>query len=135
MTLTKKELMQRISEETALPKAQVERVVSLFTQYVTQGLQGGQKVFVSRLGTFSLRRRGPRTARNPKTGALLSVPAVTFPTFSFSRSVREAVRDTLPHGQGSLEETEEQEAQHHSQQQLQYQQQKKRDSKLFGWLP
>ncbi|OEH73948.1 histone family DNA-binding protein [Cyclospora cayetanensis] len=135
ITVTKKELLQRICAETGLPRTQVERVVGLLTEYINENLAKGKKVFVSRLGTFSTRRRGPRTARNPKTGDAIEAPAATFPSFSFAKSIREAVRDTIPLDTEEENEADGKPLQHFPQHAQQQHQQKKQDSKLFGWLP
>ncbi|KAL8273473.1 hypothetical protein Esti_002539 [Eimeria stiedai] len=130
-TVTKRELVERVAVELSLPRSQVEKTVSLFNTFIQQDLAAGKKVYVSKLGTFGLRRRGPRAARNPKTGTPLEAPAATFPSFSFSRNVKEAVRDTLPLFEDAEETAPPQQAHQHRQQQHNT----KKDSKLFGWLP
>ncbi|KAL8435010.1 hypothetical protein ACSSS7_002768 [Eimeria intestinalis] len=130
-TVTKRELVERVAVELSLPRSQVDKTVSLFNTFIQQDLAAGKKVYVSKLGTFGLRRRGPRTARNPKTGAPLEAPAATFPSFSFSRNVKEAVRDTVP----LFDEAEETPPPQQSHQHRQQQHHTKKDSKLFGWLP
>ncbi|KAL8444766.1 hypothetical protein Emed_006081 [Eimeria media] len=130
-TVTKKELIERVAVELSLPRSQVEKTVSLFNTFIQQDLSAGKRVYVSKLGTFGLRRRGPRTARNPKTGAPLEAPAATFPSFSFSRNVKEAVRDTVP----LIEDAEDTPPPHQTHQHRPQQHHTKKDSKLFGWLP
>ena len=121
----------------SLPRSQVDTILSLFIDKIKDELTKGKKVYISRLGTFHLRRRGPRTARNPKTGAPIDAPAATFPSFSFSGNIKEAVRDTLPLSGQTEEETGETEEQQqpHPRSHNQQQQQGKNNSKLFGWLP
>ncbi|KAL8441898.1 hypothetical protein Emag_006820 [Eimeria magna] len=130
-TVTKRELVERVAVELSLPRSQVEKTVSLFNTFIQQDLAAGKRVYVSKLGTFGLRRRGPRSARNPKTGAPLEAPAATFPSFSFSRNVKEAVRETVP----LFEDAEESPPPHQTHQHRQQQHHTKKDSKLFGWLP
>ncbi|KAL8426885.1 hypothetical protein Efla_002493 [Eimeria flavescens] len=130
-SVTKKELIERVAVELSLPRSQVEKTVNLFNAFVQQDLVAGKRVYISRLGTFSLRRRGSRSARNPKTGEALEAPAATFPSFSFSRSIKEAVRNTIP----LSEAAEGSPAEQQPPQQRQQQHPNKKDSKLFGWLP
>lgn len=126
-TVTRKDLIEKLSTELSVPRSQIEKVLNLFASHITQELANGKKVYISKLGTFGLRRRGPRPARNPKTGEVLEAPAATFPSFSFSRNIREAVRDTLPlfdDGEGTSDQQEEVTPK-----------QDKKEPKLFGWLP
>lgn len=107
--VTRRELIARIAAQSGAPKVEVESIINSFLASIQEELQKGKKVFVSRLGTFSLRRRGPRTARNPRTGEQLDIGAATFPAFSFSKGVREAVRDVLPlHAEESQDEDDQQ---------------------------
>lgn len=120
--------MERISGEHSTPRSQVERIINSFISEIQRELASGNKVYISKLGTLGLRHRGPRTARNPKTGVLVEAAAATFPIFSFSKNIKEAVRDTRPLHQDT-EEADNQPQKHQPQQQ-----QQAKDSRLFGWL-
>ncbi len=50
-------------------------------------LNRGEKVVISNFGTFRVKSRQPRTGRNPKTGAQVSVPARRGVRFKASKNL------------------------------------------------
>ncbi|CBZ54110.1 putative DNA-binding protein HU, partial [Neospora caninum Liverpool] len=94
--VTRKDLVASVAAELQLSRADVERTVGALLRHIAASLEQGQKVSISKFGSFGLRRRGERVARNPRTGEPLNVPATTFPTFSFSKVLKDKVRDVMP---------------------------------------
>ena len=66
MTLTKRELVMRIGEETGLNQAQVFEVVQKTLNYITEALAKGGKVELRNFGVFDVKIRKARVGRNPK---------------------------------------------------------------------
>jgi nucleoid DNA-binding protein len=66
MTLTKRELVMRIGEETGLKQAQVFEVVQKTLNYITEALAKGGKVELRNFGVFDVKIRKARVGRNPK---------------------------------------------------------------------
>jgi nucleoid DNA-binding protein len=56
---------------------------------IRQGLIRGEKVVVSNFGTFRVKSRQPRTARNPKTGETVTVPGRRGVRFKASKNLLE----------------------------------------------
>ncbi|WP_420632743.1 HU family DNA-binding protein [Candidatus Palauibacter sp.] len=52
---------------------------------------GGEGIELRGFGTFKVRRRKPRTARNPRTGEPVEVPLRRAPVFNASRLLRDRV--------------------------------------------
>lgn len=71
-------LVRRIS---ALSTADAEACVLEILGNITHTLATGDRVEIRGFGTFSVRERLARTARNPKTGEALSIPAKSMPYF------------------------------------------------------
>lgn len=65
MTLTKRELVTRISTETGLPQLQVYDVVQKTLDYITEALAGSKKVELRNFGVFEVKVRKARIGRNP----------------------------------------------------------------------
>jgi nucleoid DNA-binding protein len=65
MTLTKRDLVLRISEETGLIQQQVFNIVQQTLNQITAALAQGQKVELRNFGIFEIRVRKARTGRNP----------------------------------------------------------------------
>jgi len=58
-----------------------------------QALQDGEKIEIRGLGSFTIRERKARVARNPKTGAVVEIPARKTPFFKTGKDLRERVND------------------------------------------
>ena len=75
MTLTKKELVFQVSEETGLPQVEVKRVVQRTFDHIVGSLKAGKTIELRKFGVFKIRQRAPRRGRNPKTGQEVPVPS------------------------------------------------------------
>ena len=65
MTLTKRDLVNRIAEESGLIQQQVLTVVQKTLDYITESLAKGEKVELRNFGVFEVRIRKARIGRNP----------------------------------------------------------------------
>jgi nucleoid DNA-binding protein len=65
MTLTKRNLVNRISEETDLSQQQVFDIVQKTLNYITEALAKGDKVELRKFGVFEVKVRKARIGRNP----------------------------------------------------------------------
>lgn len=65
MTLTKRDLVIRISEETGLVQQQVLDVVQKTLDYIAESLAKGDKVELRNFGVFEVKIRKARIGRNP----------------------------------------------------------------------
>jgi nucleoid DNA-binding protein len=69
MTLTKRDLVVRISEETGLIQQQVLDVVQKTLDYIAESLAKGEKVELRNFGVFEVKVRKARIGRNPNSPA------------------------------------------------------------------
>lgn len=90
-TTTKKDLIDRISEETELRRSDTKRVVQSFLDNVIIELSRGNRLEFRDFGVFELRDRAPRIAQNPKTLEQVPVPARTTVKFKVGRLMRMAL--------------------------------------------
>jgi integration host factor subunit beta len=58
---------------------------------MVQALQDGEKIDTRGLGSFTIRERNARVARNPKTGDTVEIPAKKMPFFKTGKELRERV--------------------------------------------
>ena len=70
-------------------KGEAALAVETTFETVRQALNKGEKVVVSNFGTFRVKSRQPRTGRNPKTGAPVTVPARRGVRFKASKNLLE----------------------------------------------
>ncbi len=67
MTLTKRDLVIRISEETGLIQQQVLEVIQKTLDYIAEALAKGEKVELRNFGVFEVKVRKARIGRNPNS--------------------------------------------------------------------
>ena len=73
-------------------KVQAEEIVDLVIDSIVGTLKSGGEVSIAGLGIFSTKTRAARQARNPRTGATISVPAMRVPKFRAAKGLKEAVK-------------------------------------------
>ncbi len=90
--MTKVELIERISKEVSLSKADAGRALNTIIDNITNALKKGQKLTLVGFGTFSVSKRKARTGRNPQTGAAIKIAARKVPKFSAGKAFKDAVK-------------------------------------------
>ena len=91
--MTKAELVDMVAARLQLTKRQTDTIVDLFLQCITEALQAGDTVELRGFGSFRLRSRQARVGRNPKTGAVVQIPAKQVPLFTAGNALRALVVD------------------------------------------
>ncbi len=90
-TITKKILIDRISETTGMKRVAVKQVVQEFLDQVIVELGDGNRLEFRDFGVFEVKHRAPRIAQNPKTLERVPVPAKRTVKFKVGRRMREAM--------------------------------------------
>ncbi len=88
-TVTKKELIDRIAEQTQAKRVIVKRIVQAFLEEVTAELCKNNRLEFRDFGVFETRTRAARIAQNPKTLERVEVPAKRTVKFKMGRLMRE----------------------------------------------
>jgi len=92
--MTKSELIHRIAELNGhLTHREVERIVSTIFDEVGAALARGDRVELRGFGAFSIKQRGARIGRNPRTGAAVAVSEKFIPFFKTGKQLRERLND------------------------------------------
>lgn len=89
--MNKQDLINTIAEETEITKSKAKQVLERTLDTIAIALQDGDDVKLIGFGTFSTTQRSARTARNPKTGEAVLVPAKTAVKFKAGKGLAEAV--------------------------------------------
>ena len=88
--MTKSELIARLAADNPhLYQRDVERIVSTIFDEITGALAQGDRVELRGFGAFSVKQRGSRTGRNPRTGATVEVGSKHIPYFKTGKQLRE----------------------------------------------
>lgn len=90
-TTTKKDLIDRIAEETNQKRTVVKKTVQSFLDNVIRELSDGNRLEFRDFGVFELRERAPRMAQNPRTLERVPVPAKKTVKFKVGRLMKEAI--------------------------------------------
>jgi integration host factor subunit beta len=96
LTITKKELVNRISEETGHTKVIVKDILQRFLDEIVSELSAGNRLEFREFGVFEIRERAARMAQNPRTLEKVRVPAKRVVKFKVGRVMRERVCDEPP---------------------------------------
>jgi len=75
-----------------LVKKDSEAVVSAVFETIGEALTSGEEVNVAGFGRFVVKETKERTARNPKTGEAVTVPASKKPAFKPAKALKESVK-------------------------------------------
>jgi integration host factor subunit alpha len=67
-TLTRADLAEAVVQKVGLPRNESQEMVELILKQISGTLAAGEPVKLSSFGSFSIRRKGRRIGRNPKTG-------------------------------------------------------------------
>lgn len=90
--MTKSELIEQLSDgHEILNKRDAETVINLIFGGIGTALSQGDRVEIRGFGSFSVRERDAREARNPKSGELVEIPSRKTPFFKTGKELRERV--------------------------------------------
>ena len=97
MTLTKRDIVVRISEETGLIQAQVFEVVQKTLDQIAESLAKGDKVELRNFGVFEVKTRKARVGRNPnKPETDVPIPARSMVKFKAGKEMKAEVLKLTP---------------------------------------
>ena len=97
MTLTKRDLVIRISGETGLTQQQVFDVVQKMLDYISETLAKGDKAELRNFGVFEVKVRKARVGRNPnKPETDVPIPARSMVKFKSGKEMRAEVLKLTP---------------------------------------
>ncbi len=95
-TITKKELANRIADDTGQPKVVVKEILQRFLDSIVDELVAGNRLEFREFGVFEVRERAPRRAQNPRTLEKVDVPAKRVVKFKVGRLMRDRVCEESP---------------------------------------
>lgn len=94
--MTKADIIKEISQNTGIEKVTIEKAVEAFMETVKESLTAGNNVYLRGFGSFIVKERAEKTARNISKNTTLIVPAHSIPSFKpakeFVAQVKEQVK-------------------------------------------
>lgn len=97
VTITKKDLIDRVANQTGYRRADVKQILQAVLDEVTAELGEGSRIEFRDFGVFDVRHRAARIGKNPRTLDPVEVPAKRGVRFKPGRQLREVMeRDPIP---------------------------------------
>lgn len=91
--MTKAELVNEISKNTGIDKATVLATVESFMDVIKDNLRDDENVYLRGFGSFIVKKRAQKTARNISKNTTIIIPAHNIPSFKPSKSFINKVKD------------------------------------------
>jgi nucleoid DNA-binding protein len=89
--MTKADLVERIATQTGISRNQTAIIVDQLLDAMSRALSEGKHLEIRGFGTFKVRERRARRARNPRSGSEVLVPAKIVPVFKPSKELKALV--------------------------------------------
>ena len=89
--MTKADLVEQISSSTGVSRQHTALIVDGVLDAVSRALSDGKHLEIRGFGTFKVRERRSRRARNPRSGTEVLVPAKLVPVFKPSQELKALV--------------------------------------------
>ncbi|MGH3239325.1 MAG: HU family DNA-binding protein [Spirillospora sp.] len=94
--MNRSELVRAVAERAGSDEAAARRHVDAVVETVMERVSAGERVIVTGFGTFDRLSRSARSARNPRTGRPIEVPAAQVPRFRSGQTFRNRVAGSAP---------------------------------------
>ena len=91
--MTKADIVNEISQKTGIEKATVLATVEAFMETVKDSLAGGNEVFLRGFGSFILKNRATKTARNISKKTTIIIPEHHIPAFKPAKVFLQSIKD------------------------------------------
>lgn len=95
MTVTKADIINRISEATGLTKKEAEAILDSILFSIVDSVRQGNRVEIRGFGSFSFKERFARKVKNPKTNRIVDVGHRFVPIFKPAKDFKEKVNQSL----------------------------------------
>ncbi|HEY4506009.1 MAG TPA: HU family DNA-binding protein [Candidatus Paceibacterota bacterium] len=90
--MNKADIVDAVHATLGGTKVSAEGAVDTMVNGIVGSLKKGEEVSIAGLGIFSVKQRKARSARNPRTGETIQVPAMTVPKFRAAKALKDAVK-------------------------------------------
>ena len=91
--MTKAEIVNEVAKQTGIEKVQVQSVIEEFTKVVKDSIIAGQPVYLRGFGSFIIKHRAQKAARNITRKTTMTIPAHDIPAFKPAKSFVNAVKE------------------------------------------
>jgi DNA-binding protein HU-beta len=93
--MTKADIVNEISKNTGIEKVTVQKTVEALMETVKDSLQEGKNVYLRGFGSFVVKRRAEKTARNISKNTTIIIPAHNIPSFKPAKTFVSKVKNNV----------------------------------------
>lgn len=93
--MTKADLVNYIFERVGLPRTEIQKIVDTVFETMIEGLIEEEIIKISGFGVFTVRKKGSRMGRNPKTMQPVEIKPRRVVTFKPSEKLKEHFQKNL----------------------------------------
>ena len=90
--MTKADIVNQIAKSTGVEKIQVQAIVEAFMDNVKEAMMNGQNVYLRGFGSFIIKKRAMKVARNISKNTTITIPEHNIPAFKPSKSFSSEVK-------------------------------------------
>lgn len=90
--MNKQDLIEHVSKDAKITKRQAGAAIDSMLGGVSKALKKGERVTFVGFGTFQVRKRAARKARNPQTGEVIRIMAKRVPVFKAGAELKKSVK-------------------------------------------
>jgi nucleoid DNA-binding protein len=96
--MTKSDIIKEVAEGTGLTKVEIEAVLDGVIHSISESLKRGERVDLRGFGSFIVKQRSARDARNPATREIVRLQERYIPAFKVSKILKNVVNKSLLRG-------------------------------------
>ncbi len=93
--MTKADIVNEIARNTGIEKVAVQKTVESFMETVKDSMIAGNNVYLRGFGSFIVKKRAEKTARNISKNTTIIIPAHNIPAFKPAKSFVNQVKDKV----------------------------------------
>ena len=95
--MTKADIISEISTKTGIEKVDVQETVEAFFKVIKNSMIGGENVYVRGFGSFVVKKRAQKTARNISKNTAIIIPEHFVPSFKPAKVFVDKVKNNTKH--------------------------------------
>lgn len=93
--MTKADIVNEVSKNTGIEKVTVQKTVEAMMETVKSSLEKGSNVYLRGFGSFIVKKRAQKTARNISKQTTIIIPEHYIPSFKPSKSFITQVKENV----------------------------------------
>lgn len=94
--MTKNDIINEISGKTGIEKATIQKTIEAFMEVVKSSMVEGSNVYLRGFGSFIVKKRAKKTARNISKNTTIIIPAHNIPAFKPAKTFITKVKTRKP---------------------------------------